>query len=215
MTQPNLTLYDYWRSGAAHRTRIALHLKGLSFRQLSVDLRAGAQSRPAYRDLNAQGLVPTLEADGQCLGQSTAILEWLEEVHPQPALLPSTPQARAVVRAMAAIIGSDIHPLNNLRVQQQLRGPLGASEAQVNAWISRWVREGFTALEAMIVAHGGQFAYGDTPTFVDCYLIPQVYSAERFKVDLTDFPAIRRVAAHAAGLPAFQAAHPQVQADAA
>jgi maleylpyruvate isomerase len=212
MTGP--ILHDYWRSGAAYRTRIALHLKGLPFRQLSVNLRAGAQRTPAYRDLSAQGLVPVLEVDGQRFSQSGAILEWLEEVHPEPPLLPATPNARAVVRAMAAIVGSDIHPLNNLRVLQQLRGPLGASEAQIDAWTSRWICEGFAALDSMIGDHGGLFAYGDRPTLVDCYLTPQVYSAERFKIDLAPFPAVLRVTAHAAGLPAFQAAHPQAQPDA-
>ena len=209
-----LVLYDYWRSGAAYRTRIALHLKGLAFDQVAVDLRLGEQREEAYLARNPQGLVPLLEADGRPLVQSVAILEWLEEVHPQPPLLPSGPEARSLVRAMAAIVGCDMHPLNNMRVQQQLRGPLGASEEQVSAWIARWITEGFTALEAMIAAHGGLYAYGDAPTLADCYLTPQVYSAERFAVDLTPFPAIRRVTDHARSQPAFLAAHPDRQPDA-
>ena len=206
-----LILHDYWRSGAAYRTRIALHLKGLAFAQIGVDLRLGEQRAADYLAVNPQGLVPTLEADGQRIGQSPAILEWLEEVHPDPALLPKTPAARAVVRGMAAVIGCDVHPLGNLRVLQQLRGQFDASEDQVAAWIGRWIGAGFTALETLVARHGGLFAYGDLPTFVDCYLIPQVYGAQRFKVDLEPYPAIRRVAAHAATLPAFQAAHPSVQ----
>ena len=206
-----LVLYDYWRSGAAYRTRIALHLKGLAFDQVSIDLRLGEQREEAYLSRNPQGLVPLLEADGRSLIQSVAILEWLEEVHPQPPLLPTDPEGRSLVRAMAAIVGCDVHPLNNLRVLQQLRGPLGASEEQVGAWIARWITEGFTALEAMIAAHGGLYAHGDAPTLADCYLTPQVYSAERFAVDLTAFPAIRRVSAHARGQPAFLAAHPDRQ----
>jgi len=209
-----LVLHDYWRSGAAYRTRIALHLKGLAFDQVAIDLRRGAQREEDYLSRNAQGLVPLLEADGRSFTQSVAILEWLEETYPTPPLLPPDPEGRCVVRAMAAIVGADIHPLNNLRVLQQLRGPLGASEEQVGAWISRWITEGFTALEAMIAAHGGLFAYADTPTFADCYLAPQVYSAERFAVDLAPFPGIRRVTDHARSQPAFLAAHPDRQPDA-
>ena len=214
MTQPTLVLHDYWRSGAAYRVRIALHLKGLAFRQTAVDLSNGAQHAPDYRALNPQGLVPLLEADGQRLTQSGVILEWLEETYPEPSLLPSNPKDRAVVRAMAAIIGCDIHPLHNLRVLQQLRGPLAATEGQVGAWIKRWMTDGFRALEEGVAAHGGQYAFGDQPTFIDCYLTPQVYAAQRFHVDLTAFPAIRRVVEFAGTQPAFQAAHPSAQPDA-
>jgi maleylpyruvate isomerase len=209
-----LVLHDYWRSGAAYRVRIALNLKGLAFERRVVDLRAGAQAGRDYLALNPQGLVPVLEADGVVLTQSGAILEWLEETFPAPPLLPPDARSRAVVRAMADIVGRDIHPLNNLRVQKELRGPLGVSEGQVSAWIARWVTAGFTALEALIAQHGGAFAFGDAPTLADCHLVPQVYSARRFEVDLEGFPHIRRVEAAAAALAAFAAAHPNAQADA-
>ena len=209
-----LVLHDYWRSGAAYRVRIALNLKGLAFERRVVDLRAGGQATPDYLALNPQGLVPALEADGVVLTQSGAILEWLEETFPAPPLLPLDARSRAVVRAMADIVGRDIHPLNNLRVQKELRGPIGASQAEVQAWIARWVTAGFTALEALIAQHGGAFAFGDAPTLADCHLVPQVYSARRFEVDLEGFPHIRRVEAAAAALAAFAAAHPNAQADA-
>lgn len=209
---PRLTLFDYWRSGAAYRTRIALNLKGLAYQRIPVDLRDGEQSAPAYLAVNGQGLVPTLEIDGRRLSQSPAILEWLEEVYPDPPLLPKAPLDRAIVRAMAAVIGCDIHPLNNLRVQQRLRGSLHASEAEVSAWIDRWIRAGFEGLEPLVATHGGLYAFGDRPTFADCYLAPQVYSAERFKVDLTDFPTLRRVVDQALQHPAFAAAHPDAVA---
>jgi len=213
MSAPALLLHDYWRSGAAYRVRIALNLKGLAFSQIAVDLRGGAQRSPDYLALNPQGLVPRLDVDGFALTQSGAILEWLEETHPSPPLLPPQPKGRAIVRAMAAIVGCDIHPLNNLRVLQALRGSLGASETQIKAWIGRWILEGFEALEVLVTAHGGLFAFGDHPTFADCYLTPQVYSADRFEIDLAPFPAIRRVVDHATSQPSFRAAHPNHQPD--
>lgn len=211
---PKLVLYDYWRSSAAYRTRIALHLKGLPFHQHPIDLRVGAQRHPSYLARNPQGLVPSLEVPGGIVTQSGAILEWLEETYPDPPLLPATPNARAAVRAMAATVGCDIHPLNNLRVLQALKTSLGASEDQVTDWIARWIHNGFEALEPMIATHGGLFAYGDTPTLADCFLVPQVYSAERFKVALSSFPAICRVAGRAKRQPSFIAAHPDHQPDA-
>lgn len=205
---PELILYDYWRSGAAYRVRIALELKGFPYRALPIDLLAGEQLTAGYRAINPQGLVPTLETGGERLAQSGAILEWLEEVYPKPPLLPQTPLGRQIVRAMAATVGCDIHPLNNLRVLKTLRESLHASEEQVQAWIGHWIHEGCVALERMVTEHGGAFAYGDHPTLADCYLAPQFYSAERFKVDLSPFPILRRVVAHARAQPAFQRAYP-------
>jgi maleylpyruvate isomerase len=207
-------LHGYWRSGTSYRTRIALNLKGLLYEQVPVDLRAGAQKSDAYRTLNPQGLVPALEVDGRVLTQSPAILEWLEEAHPEPPLLPRDPYERARVRAMAALIGCDVHPLNNLRVLQTLKHDLGADEAKIAAWTAKWITAGFEALEHMMGRHGGAWSFGDSPTLVDCYLIPQVYSARRFEVDLSPWPEILAVDARAAAHPAFQAAHPDRQPDA-
>jgi len=209
-----MILHGYWRSGAAYRTRIALNLKGVSYAQQGVDLRTGAQGSAAYVALNPQGMVPALEIDGAVLTQSPAILEWLEETHPTPPLLPADPVARAHVRAMAALIGCDIHPLNNLRVGKALRETFGADQAAVDAWAARWILPGFTALEVMVARHGDGWCLGDAPTLADCYLIPQIYSAGRFNVPLDAFPRLRAIAAAAARHPAFQAAHPEAQPDA-
>lgn len=209
-----MLLHGYWRSTAPYRVRIALELKGVAFAQVTHDLRAGAQRDPAYLALNPQGLVPALETGGTVLTQSPAILEWLEERYPAPPLLPADRQARAVVRAMAAMIGCDIHPLNNLRVLTALREEFGASGAQVTAWIARWIAAGFAALEPMIERHGDGFAFGDMPTLADCYLVPQLYSAERFGVDVASFPSLVAAAGRARALDAFAAAHPDRQPDA-
>jgi maleylpyruvate isomerase len=209
-----MLLHGYWRSTASYRVRIALNLKGLSFEQATHDLRTGAQRSHAFRALNPQGLVPALEADGFLLTQSPAILEWLEERFPEPALLPEGSDARATVRAFAATIACDIHPLNNLRVLNALRSDFQAGAESVNAWIARWIAEGFVALEAMVSRYGGGYAYGDAPTFADCLLVPQVYSAERFGVDLTPFPNLMAAAVHARSTEPFRAAHPDAQPDA-
>lgn len=209
-----MILHGYWRSSAAYRVRIALALKGLAFDQVTHDLRTGAQRDAAYRALNPQGRVPALEADGAALTQSPAILEWLEERHPDPPLLPADPADRALVRAMAAVVACDIHPLNNLAVLNLLRGELGADEAAVASWIARWVADGFAAIEPMVARHGRGFAWGDRPGMADCYLVPQVYNAERFGVDLSPYPALTDAVAAARALPAFQAAHPDRQPDA-
>jgi maleylpyruvate isomerase len=148
------------------------------------------------------------------LVQSLAILEWLEAAHPQPALLPAAPLDAALVRGMAGLIASDIHPLNNLRVLTALRAEFGATEAQISAWIARWIGEGFSALEPLIARHGGLFAFGDHPTIADCCLVPQVYSAERFGVDLTPYPRLMAAVSTARALPAFADAHPDRQSDA-
>ena len=210
----DLVLHGYWRSSAAYRVRIGLNLKGVAWTQVTHDLRTDAHRAADYLALDPQGLVPTLETPDGVLTQSLAILEWLEERYPNPPLLPKTPGGRAIVRGMAQIVAADIHPLNNLRVLGVLRRDLGANEAQTQAWIQRWIADGFGALEALIAAHGGQFSFGDAPTLADCALVPQVYNAERFGADLAPYPALMRAARAAAALPAFAEAHPSRQPDA-
>jgi maleylpyruvate isomerase len=210
----SLTLHDYWRSTASYRVRIALNLKGVDYEHTTHDLRTGAQRETDYLAIAPQGLVPALQTPEGPLTQSLAILEWIEERWPQPALLPKDAHGRAIVRAMAGLIAADIHPLNNLRVLQALREQFSASPDQVQAWITRWITDGFTALERMIGGYGGAFAFGDHPTLADCALVPQVYSAERFGVDLEPFPRIRGAAHSAVSLDAVAAAHPSAQPDA-
>ena len=209
-----ITLHGYWRSTATYRVRIALELKGVSYDQVTHDLRLGAHREADFLDVAPQGLVPALDVGEGVLTQSLAILEWLEETHPAPPLLPAAPVDRAIVRAMAEAVACDIHPLNNLRILTFLRAEFAASEAQVEAWIARWITEGFTALEAMIARQGGAFAFGDQPSLADCCLVPQVYSANRFGVDLSAFPRIREVVARSEALAPFAAAHPSRQPDA-
>ncbi|SEJ73755.1 maleylacetoacetate isomerase [Sphingobium sp. AP50] len=210
----NLILHGYWRSSAAYRVRIALNLKGVAYSQVNHDLRIGAQRAQAYRTLAPHGLVPALQHDETVLIESPAILEWIEERWPAPPLLPDGPDQRATVRAMAALIGCDIHPLNNLRVLNEIKARFQAEELQVRAWIHRWILDGFAALEALIGAHGGLYAFGDSPTLADCYLVPQLYSARRFDVDLKDYPHLIAAGEAAARLPAVVAAHPDHQPDA-
>jgi maleylpyruvate isomerase len=205
-----LKLHGYWRSGTSYRTRIALNLKGLAYEHVGIDLRQGAHKSPEYLTLNPQGLVPALEADGRVLTQSPAILEWLEETHPDPPLLPRDPTDRAEVRAMAALIGCDVHPLNNLRVLKAV-AELGGEQ---KAWTARWIAAGFEALERYIERRGGRYSFGDSPTLADCYLVPQVYSARRFEVDLAPYPRITAVDAALNELAAIAAAHPDRQPDA-
>ncbi len=209
-----LTLHGYWRSTASYRVRIALNLKGVAHDQATHDLRTGAQRDAAYLALAPQGLVPALETPEGPLTQSLAILEWIEERWPEPALLPRDAYDRAIVRAMTQLIAADIHPLNNLRVQKVLRDQLSATPDQIQAWISRWITEGFTALEQMIAVHGGAFAFGDRPSLADCVLVPQVYASERFGVDLAPYVQVRRVADAAMALEPVAAAHPSCQFDA-
>jgi maleylacetoacetate isomerase len=208
------TLYSAWRATAPYRVRIGLALKGVAYDYAPVDLIKGEQREPRYRAVNPQGLTPALDlGDGRVLTQSLAILEWLEETRPEPALLPNDPLARARVRAMALIVACDIHPLNNTRVGRELH-KRGVDQAGILAWTQRWITDGFDSLEPMVARHGAGFAFGDQPTLADCCLIPQVYSANRYEVDLSPYPAIRAVAERAAGHPAFQAAHPDSQPDA-
>lgn len=209
-----MILHGYWRSGASYRVRIALNLKGLTYEQAAHDLRQGRQKTPDYLALNPQGMVPALDVDGQVLVQSPAILEWLEETYPEPPLLPRDAGDRATVRAMSAVIGCDIHPLNNLRVLTSLRRDLGADQATVDAWAARWIAPGFDALNALVARHGAGFSFGDEPTLADCYLIPQLYSARRFNVETAAWPALKAVEARALAHPAFAAAHPDQQPDA-
>jgi maleylacetoacetate isomerase len=201
-------LFDYWRSSASYRVRIALNLKGIAYRGLSVDLAGGAQRSADYRARNPQGFVPTLEIDGQRLTQSLAIIDYLEATRPEPRLLPADPAEAAHVRALALTIACDIHPLNNLRVLKQLTGPLDQDEAAKNGWIAHWIAEGFAALEARAAPRAGRFLFGDAPTLADICLVPQVYNARRFGVPLEEYPLLVAADAEAAALPAFAAAHP-------
>jgi maleylacetoacetate isomerase len=209
-----LVLHSAWRATAPYRVRIGLALKGLAYDYAPVDLLAGQQREPAYRAVNAQGLTPALElGDGRVLTQSLAILEWLEEAHPDPPILPAAALDRAAVRQMAGIIACDIHPLNNTRVGRRL-DKMGIDKAGVLDWIQGWIRDGFDALEPLVQRHGYGFAFGESPTIADCCLVPQVYSAQRYEVDLSPWPAIRGAAELAAAHPAFATAHPNRQPDA-
>ncbi len=212
-----MKLYNFFRSGTSHRLRIALNLKGLPTTYVPVDLRTEQHLKDEFKAINPQGLVPALEVDGQVLIQSPAIIEWLEETHPTPALLPAGATERARVRALAAIVGCDIHPINNRRILEYLRKELGANEDAVNAWCATWITAGFDAYEALLAAdtQRGEFSFGHTPTLADVYLIPQVESAHRFKVDLGRWPLISAVDAACAKLDAFRLAAPGLQPDAA
>lgn len=211
-----MTLYGYFRSSTSYRTRIAMNLKGLDYDYIAVNLAQDEQLKNEFLALNPQGLVPVLQADDLLLFQSPAILEWLEEVYPKNPLLPKDAAGRMQVRALSAMIGCDIHPLNNRRVLQYLRNELSVDEAEVIKWCNRWISEGFAALEKRLVADKtrGKFCYGDSPTFADCYLIPQVSSARRFQVDLNPYPNIVQIDAHCRTLKAFADADPMQQPDA-
>ena len=211
-------LYGYFRSSAAYRVRIALNLKGLVYEQVSVHLRKGDQRQTAFRSVNPQGFVPALkEDDGTVLIQSPAILEYLDEAFPDtPSLLPSDPGARARVRALAAIVTCDIHPLNNLRILKYLTGPMEQPQEVMVAWYNHWISEGFAALEQLLAAddRAGAFCHGDTPGLADVCLVPQVFNAARHDLDMTPFPTIRRIASACDAVPAFADAHPAHQPDA-
>jgi len=212
-----LTLHTYWRSSAAYRVRIALHLKGLAFDSVPVHLvRGGGEQRlPAFAVRNPQRLVPTLQHGDAVLTQSLAIIEYLDETFPDVPLLPRDALSRQRGRALAQLIACDIHPLGNLRVLQYLEHEFQLPPDARTRWIARWVQEGLAAFEALLVQHGtGDFCIGDAPTIADCALVPQLYNARRFGIDLTPYPTIRRIETACAASPAFDAAAPERQADA-
>jgi maleylacetoacetate isomerase len=201
-------LYDYFRSSASYRVRIALNLKGYDYEQIPVNLLEGGQKDAGYRARNPQGLVPALEVTGGQLIQSLAIIDYLEESCPLPPLLPDDPVARAQVRAMAQIVACDIHPLNNLRVLKYLKTELGHEQGEIDAWYAHWVREGFAALEELAIRYGGTYLSGGVPGLADICLVPQMFNARRFDIALNDFPNLVAYDAKANQLEAFQAAHP-------
>lgn len=212
-----MKLFTYFRSSAAYRVRIALNLKGLAYEAVPIHLlkNGGEQRQAEYRAINPAGLVPALQDNGATLTQSLAIIEYLDETHPQVALMPSDPLGRARVRGLAMAIACDIHPIANLRVLQYLTGPLGVSEEAKNEWFRHWVREGLAALETQLARDGqtGRFCHGDSPTLADCCLVPQVFNAQRFNIEMAPFPTIMRINAACLELPAFAAAHPSQQPD--
>lgn len=213
-----MKLYSYFRSSASYRVRIALNLKGLSADIIPVNLVKSEQKDADYTAKNPQGLVPSLEIDSTAgsmvLAQSLAIIEYLDELDSSVPLLPSDRDGRAIVRSLSQLIACEIHPLNNLRVLKYLTGELGVDEATKNAWYAHWIHEGFRALEAELNKHAGQFCYGDTPTMADCCLVPQVFNAKRFEVDLSAYPTINRIVTNCQSLDAFIQAAPANQPDA-
>ena len=213
-----LRLYTYFRSSAAYRVRITLALKGLPYASVPVHLvrGGGEQLLPAYRAVNPAALVPALEEGGDVLTQSLAILEYLEETHPQSPLLPADARGRARVRSLALTIACDVHPLGNLRVLNHLTQAFGADDAARASWVRHWMALGLAAFEQHLQQGGktGVFCHGDAPTLADCCLVPQVFNARRFGLDMGPYPKIRRIAEHCEALPAFAEAHPARQADA-
>ncbi|MES2899745.1 MAG: maleylacetoacetate isomerase [Pseudomonadota bacterium] len=213
-----MKLYTYFRSSAAYRVRIGLNLKGLGYEAVPVHLikDGGQQLGAEYRAVNPSGLVPALQDEGATITQSLAILEYLDETYPAVPLLPSTPLGRARVRSLALQIACDIHPLNNLRVLRYLVKQAGVTEDAKNAWYVHWVEQGFAALELQLAGSPdtGSCCHGDTPTLADCLLVPQVFNAVRFNIDMGPWPTIARIAAHCDTLPAFADAHPNCQPDA-
>jgi maleylacetoacetate isomerase len=207
MSKP--VLFDYFRSSASYRVRIALNLKGLDYEAAPVDLLHGRQKEAEYRARNPQSFVPMLEIDGRRITQSLAIIQYLEATRPEPPLLPLDPADAAHVRALALIVACDIHPLNNLRVLSYLSGPLGQDEETRNAWYRHWVAEGLAALEAQASPRAGHFLFGDLPTLADVCLVPQLFNARRFEVPLEDYPTLVQADAEASRLEAFAAAHPE------
>lgn len=213
-----MKLYNYFRSSAAYRTRIAFNLKGIQPEMVEVDLRAAAndQDKPDYRSINPQALVPALTVEDTTIAQSLAIIEYLDETHPDPPLMPRSPVNRARVRAMALAIACDMHPLNNLRVLNYLRSPLGHDEETVNAWYRHWIAVGFSGLEQDVrrATGDGRHMFGQAVTVADIYLVPQMFNARRFKCDLEPYPTLRAICAHLESLPAFAKAAPEAQPNA-
>ncbi|ABV86777.1 maleylacetoacetate isomerase [Shewanella pealeana] len=215
-----MKLYGYWRSSAAYRVRIAMNLKSLAAEQVSVHLvkDGGEQHSREYQQINTQELVPSLMIDdnGQqrVLTQSLAIIEYMEEVYPEVALLPSAPFDKSIVRAMALTVACEVHPLNNLKVLQYLANELDTTDEKKAAWYHHWVQEGFSALEKQLEQHSGLFCFGDTPSLADICLVPQVYNAKRFKVDMSPYPNIERINVHCLTQQAFIDAIPENQLDA-
>ena len=202
------TLYDYIRSSASYRVRIALHLKGLTHEIIPIPLLDNVQRSSGYLTHNPQGLVPTLVDEGVTLTQSLAICEYLDELHPEPALLPKDAVGRATVRALALSIACDIHPLNNLRVLRYLESEFEASQAQKDAWYRHWIETGFDALERQLQSTHGVYSYGDSVTLADLCLVPQVFNARRFKCDMTVYPTIVSIDQACLRLSAFSEAAP-------
>ena len=213
-----MKLYSYFRSSAAYRVRIALNLKGLAYETVPVHLTRGGgeQLAPSYRKLNPQALVPVLQDSERVLAQSLAIMEYLEEVHPLPPLLPKDPAARARVRALALAVACDLHPLNNLRVLNYLTGPMGLGDDAKQAWYRHWIAEGLGALEASLASDPdtGKFCHGDAPGLADCCLVPQLANAHRFKCDVLPYPTLLKIEQNCQALEAFRRAAPGEQPDA-
>jgi maleylpyruvate isomerase len=212
----SMKLYGFLRSGTSHRLRIALNLKGLEYEQVAVDLRRDQHLTGDYAAINPQQLVPALDVDDRILTQTPAIIEWLEEIYPTPPLLPPEPRSRAHVRALAAIIGCDIHPINNKRVLDAIKSRFRADQSAVEAWCATWIEAGFDAYEKLIKSTGrpGPFSFGDTPTIADVYLVPQLESARRFNIDTGRWPALSAIGATCMELNEFKRAMPAVQPDA-
>lgn len=207
-----LKLYDYWRSSAAYRLRIALNFKGIDYDALPVNIAPGADEQfgETYRVLNPQMRVPSISIEGRISGQSMAILEWLEETHPEPPLLPADPWQRLEVRAFADTIACDIHPINNLSILSQLRSQFGADDEAVGVWYREWIIRGFAALETIAMKHpGSDFLFGDHPTLAEVCLVPQMANARRFETDLAPYPKLVDVDAVCREMPAFKAAAPE------